>query len=209
MITIRGLTRRFGDQVVLDRLDLDLPDGTVTALLGPNGSGKTTLARLLLGLDTPDSGTLTGLTGCRRAAVFQEDRLCPQLDAVRNIRLVLDHGAPSCTPTAITAELRAAGLPEDALTKPVRDLSGGQRRTVAIVRALLAEADLLILDEPCTGLDAAVKPRVLDLIGRHLGRRATVLITHDPAEARSLGARIVRLTRQTPPGTGTGEPPRV
>lgn len=209
MIRARAVTRRFGEQTVLDHLDLDLPDGTVTALLGPNGSGKTTLARLLLGLDTPDSGTLTGLTGLRRAAVFQEDRLCDQLDAVHNIRLVLDRDSPSATPVAITDELRAAGLPDDALTRPVRDLSGGQRRTVAIVRALLADADLLVLDEPCTGLDSAVKPRVLDRIRDRLGRQATLLITHDPAEARWLGARIVHLARQAPPGTGTSGPPRV
>lgn len=208
MISARALTRRFGEQTVLDHLDLDLPDGTVTALLGPNGSGKTTLARLLLGLDTPDSGSLTGLTGLRRAAVFQEDRLCNQLDAVHNTRLVLDRDAPSASLATIVDELRAAGLPDDALTKPVRDLSGGQRRTVAIVRALLADADLLVLDEPCTGLDTAVKPRVLDRVRGRLGRQATLLITHDPAEARWLGARIVHLTRQPPPSPGTGGPQR-
>ena len=158
MITLRGITHRFGDELVLDDLDLDLDEGRFVALTGPNGSGKTTLARILLGLTVPDAGEIHGIDRRRRAAVFQEDRLCEQLSAVRNVRLVLHRSTPA---DAVVAELRRVGLDDESLTKPVRDLSGGQRRRVAIVRALLADHDLVVLDEPFKGLDPDGKVQVM------------------------------------------------
>lgn len=193
MIAIRGLTKRFGDQVVLDALDLDLAEGRVTALMGPNGSGKTTLARLLLGLAVPDAGEIRGLDDRRRAAVFQEDRLCEQLTAARNVRLVL---ARTTDPSAVDDALRLAGLDGETLVKPVSELSGGQRRRVAIVRALMADADLLVLDEPFKGLDAEAKTLVMSYVRERCAGRTTLLITHDPAEAEWFGVRPIELTRQ-------------
>lgn len=190
MIELRGVTKRFGTHLVLDRLDLRLGTGRVTALMGPNGAGKTTVGRLLLGLARPDYGAVTGLGGLRRAAVFQDDRLCGQLDAVRNVRLVLDRGVPRA---AVVDALRAVGLDDDALAVPVRDLSGGQRRKVAVVRALLADADLVVLDEPFTGLDAVSRDRVLRWVAGAREDRTVLLITHDVADARWFGADLVRL----------------
>lgn len=190
MITLRGVTKRFGEQVVLDRLDLDLVDHRVTAVMGPNGSGKTTLARLLLGLAAPDAGTLTCPAGLRRAAVFQEDRLCEQLTAVGNVRLVLDRTTRT---RVVEDELRRVGLDDDSLTKPVRDLSGGQRRRVVLVRALLAGADLVVLDEPFTGLDVDAKVLAREYVRERCAGRTTLLITHDVDDAAALGARVVRL----------------
>lgn len=189
MIGLRGVTKRYGEQVVLDALDLDLPDGQVTALMGPNGSGKTTIARLLLGLEAPDAGTVDGVPR-RRAAAFQEDRLCGQLTAARNVRLVLDRPLQA---DAVTAELRAVGLDDDALRKPVRELSGGQRRTVAIVRALLAHADFTVLDEPFKGLDTAARERMLAHLATAHAGRTMLLITHDRADADALGAAVIEL----------------
>lgn len=189
MIALRGVTKRFGAHVVLDGFDLDLADD-VTAVMGPNGSGKTTLGRLLLGLETPDGGTITGLDGSRRAAVFQEDRLCEQLSAVGNVRLVLDRGTRR---PVVVEELRRVGLDDDSLTKPVRELSGGQRRRVAIVRALMVQAELVVLDEPFTGLDTDARPVVMAYVGERCQGRTTVLVTHDRAEAEWFGARVVEL----------------
>ena len=194
MITLRGVTKRFGTQVVLDGLDLDLADGVVTAVMGPNGSGKTTLARLLLGLTAPDDGTITGVDVRRGAMTFQEDRLCEQLTAVGNVRLVLDHATHSVA--AVADELRLVGLDPDALAKPVRDLSGGQRRRVAIVRAVLPAADLVVLDEPFKGLDTDAKGQLMDYVRKRCAGRTVLLITHDAAEAEWLDARVVNL-----PGT--------
>ena len=194
MIALRGIRHRFGAELVLDDVDLDLDDGRVTALTGPNGCGKTTLSRFLLGLAVPDTGEVVGVHGLRRAAVFQENRLCEQLSAVGNVRLVLHRSAPS---RVIAAELRCAGLDDTDLTKPVRDLSGGQRRRVAIARAVLADADLLVLDEPFTGLDTLGKVQVMTWVRERCTGQTTLLITHDLAEAQWFGARVVTLGRRT------------
>ena len=189
-VRLRGVTRRFGDHVVLDGLDLELPAGRVTALMGPNGSGKTTVGRLLLGLDEPDAGGVEGLDGRPRSAVFQEDRLCPQLSAVENVRLVLARGADR---TAVVDALAAVGLDDAAVHAPVRELSGGQRRRVAIVRAVLADADLVVLDEPFTGLDQAVKPVTMAWVRDRCAGRTVLLVTHDEREATWFDARVVHL----------------
>ncbi|MGV8979064.1 MAG: ATP-binding cassette domain-containing protein [Cellulomonas sp.] len=187
------MTRRFGDEVVLDGLDLDLDDRGITALMGANGAGKTTVARLLLGLAVPDGGAVSGLEGLRRAAVFQEDRLCDQLTAVGNVRLVLDRAVRA---SAVVDELRRVGLDGESLVKPVRDLSGGQRRRVAIVRALMAEADLVVLDEPFKGLDTEAKALVMAYVREGCAGRTTLLITHDRAEAEWFGADPIELVRR-------------
>lgn len=190
MITLRGVTKRFGTQVVLDRFDLDIEEGVVTAVTGPNGSGKTTLARLLLGLSVPDEGTIDGLDGRRGAMTFQDDRLCEQLTAVGNVRLVL---GSSVDPSTVATALRDVGLDGESLTKPARDLSGGQRRRVAIVRAVLADADLVVLDEPFKGLDTDAKVQVMDYVLERCAGRTVLLITHDLTEAERFGARVVTL----------------
>jgi NitT/TauT family transport system ATP-binding protein len=193
VIVLTGVTKAFGSRVVLRDLSLTLAPGTVTAVLGPNGSGKTTLGRLVLGLETPSGGTITRPAGLRGSAVFQENRLVEHLTAVGNVRLVL----PRSAPPPVDA-LRAVGLAPPSLSAPVRTLSGGQRRRVALVRGLLAPADVLVLDEPFTGLDAETMPQVTAWVRDHLGDRATLLITHDPTEAATLGATVVRLPAPSP-----------
>src|SRR5690606_26214384 len=174
VITLRGVTKRYGEQVVLDGLDLDLPDGAVTALMGPNGSGKTTLARLVLGLEEPDAGGIDRLAGPRVVAAFQEDRRCEQLSAVGNVRLVLERARAA----EAAAAVREAGLADDGLATPVRELSGGQRRRVALVRALVADADVVVLVEPFKGPDRAAHARLLDVVRGRTAGRTVLLITH-------------------------------
>jgi len=190
-ITLHAVSKRFGSQVVLDGLGLVFAPATVTALVGPNGVGKTTVSRILLGLERPDAGRIEGVAGLSKAAVFQEDRLCSHLDAVANVRLVLDRERRD----EATAELARVGLAGGDLIKPVSELSGGQRRRVAIARALVVRADLVILDEPFTGLDAEAKPLVMEYVRERLEGRTAVLITHDPSEVEFLGARVVRLRK--------------
>ncbi|PKQ19121.1 MAG: sulfate transporter [Actinobacteria bacterium HGW-Actinobacteria-8] len=195
-IVLRGVTKRYDDHAVLAGVRLVMEPESVTALTGPNGVGKTTLARLLLGLESPDSGTIDGVAGLRCAAVFQEDRLCGHLDAVANVRLVLDRDQRA----SAEEELAHAGLGSEHLSKPVSELSGGQRRRVAIARAMAARASLVVLDEPFTGLDADTKPAVMEYVRERLVGRTALLITHDPAEAKFLGARVVTLRHS--PGLG-------
>jgi NitT/TauT family transport system ATP-binding protein len=192
MIRLVDVTVRLGGVLVLDALSLDLPDGSVTALTGPNGSGKTTTTRVLLGLAKPQAGRVEGLDGLRRAAAFQEPRLCEHLSAVANVRLVL----PRSTGAATTRTgLEAVGLPRELWEQPVSALSGGQRRRVALVRALAPEADLVVLDEPYAGLDADARDLALAWTSQRLAGRVGVLVTHDPSEAVALGATVVTLER--------------
>lgn len=188
-VTLLGIHKRYGEHVVLADFDVVIPHGTVVALTGPNGSGKTTVGRLMLGLEQPDAGTVGGVGQRTKACVFQENRLCGHLSAVENVRLVLER--ESCA-EAIPA-LRGIGLPQSALPTPVSALSGGQRRRVAIARALAGRAQLVVLDEPFTGIDAQTKAATMTYVRERLAGRTALVITHDPSEAAALGARLMRM----------------
>ena len=114
-IIIREVYRAFGEKEVLHGFSARLQAGTITGLMAPSGSGKTTLLRILMGLDRPQQGKITGLDGLRVSAVFQEDRLCENLNAVANIRLV----TPVLTLETVEASLKAVGL-GDSSRQPVR-----------------------------------------------------------------------------------------
>ena len=159
-----------------------LAAGRITGLMAPSGAGKTTLLRILMGLEQADSGRIDGLDGLRLSAVFQEDRLCDQLDGVSNLRLV----TPSLSRAEARNALEAVGL-ADCIGQPTQELSGGQRRRVAILRGLLADYDLLILDEPFKGLDRETKQLVIEDTQRRCMGKTVLLVTHDPTELDALG----------------------
>lgn len=186
-IIIEGLCKRYGDKVVLRDFSLTLTEGRATCLMAPSGAGKTTLLRLLAGLESPDAGNVNGLEGLRLGVVFQEDRLLDWLDAVENIRLT----APERSGDSIMEALRRFGL-GNIEGQPVGQLSGGMRRRVALLRALLSPADVLLLDEPFNGLDEATRAAVAKEALRLINGRTALLITHDPDEAGLMGAETVR-----------------
>jgi NitT/TauT family transport system ATP-binding protein len=190
MISIRNLTKVYGEKRVLEELSLSLEEGTTTCLMGDSGIGKTTLCHILLGLITADHGTIEGLDGKQTAAVFQEDRLCEQLTAIQNVALV-KKGKPDLA--AIEQELEQVGIDRATAIKPVSQLSGGQKRRVAILRALLAESDLLCLDEPLKGLDKKTKAKVMQYMKVKTEGKTVLLITHDQQEADYFGGRRMSL----------------
>ena len=145
-LEILHLTKRFGEKTLFEDLNLTVEEPAV--LWAPSGWGKTTLLRVLMGLETPTSGSVQGVG--RVSAVFQEDRLCPQLNAVQNVALVLP-GLEIQYKEQIETCFQQFGLDSTALVLPARKLSGGQKRRVALLRALLAPSDTLLLDEPFTG----------------------------------------------------------
>lgn len=181
-IIIRGLCKSFGEKAVLCNVSGTLAAGRITGLMAPSGAGKTTLLRILMGLERADSGRIDGLNGLCISAVFQEDRLCNQLDGVSNLRLV----TPALGRAEAANAMKAVGL-LDCIGQPIRELSGGQRRRVAILRGLLADYDFLILDEPFRGLDRETKRLVMEDTRRRCMERTVLLVTHDAAELEVLG----------------------
>lgn len=173
-IRLENICKAYGDAVILKDFSLTLKQGAVYVLTGASGSGKTTLLHILLGLVTPDSGSVTQKV--RYTAVFQENRLLPRKTAVENLRFV----APKDTKKEALEALLKEILPEDCLQKPIEELSGGMQRRVAIVRAVLCESDCIIMDEPFTGLDDETAQTVIDFIFRHRTGRTLLLSTHQP-----------------------------
>ena len=188
-ITAEHLWKSYGGAEVLRDVSLIVREGEPVCLMAPSGTGKTTLLRLLMGLERPDRGRVLTPPGCRWAAVFQEDRLLEQLDALGNLRFAL---GPALDPEKAAALLAELGL-GDAGEKPARDYSGGMKRRLALARALLAPADALALDEPFAGLDADSRERCLGAIRRQAAGRILLLASHDPDDAPALGARVVAL----------------
>lgn len=173
----------FGERTVLRDCCAVFPCGRVTAITGPSGVGKTTLLNLALGLLHPDSGSVTGIRGRRMAAVFQEDRLCGMLSVRRNLLLV----CPGLQEAQMAGHLERVGLGGELDTR-VDELSGGMKRRAAIVRAVLAQPEVLVLDEPLRGLDAATREQVLAYLSDGCAGRTVLLVTHDEEEAQRLGA---------------------
>ena len=188
-ICIRDLSKSFGDKVVFDNLNLTIRGGMTTCIMAPSGAGKTTLLRILMGLETADAGSVTGLEGKRFSAVFQEERLCENMTAADNIRLVMPS---SVSMSAVLAEMDRIGLCGCA-AQPVCELSGGMRRRVSILRALLAEYDVLFLDEPFKGLDEALKGHVMTYVKENTAGKTVVFVTHDKAEAAALADETTAL----------------
>lgn len=185
-IKLTKLCKAYGEQPVLTDFSVELPSGQTTVLMGQSGCGKTTLLRILANLEQPDSGTLSGIP-MRKSMIFQEDRLCENATAWANLHLC----APKLTKEQAQAGLSALGL-TDLNTQPVREFSGGMKRRVAILRALFADYDLLLADEPFKGLDEKTKLRTMEYFRAHTAGKTVVLVTHEEDEAEFFG-NIIRL----------------
>jgi len=188
-ICVDHVWKAFEDEQVLTDVSFNVPDDTVTCVMAPSGSGKTTLLRLLLGLEAPDRGRIVVPDRCRWSVVFQEDRLLDHLDAEGNLRFVLGERWDEQAAMELLAEV---GL-GDVGAKRVREYSGGMKRRLALVRALLADFDALMLDEPFTGLDRENREKCLAAIRKRMRNRPVLLVTHEEADAEGLEAQIVRL----------------
>ena len=187
-LEIKNLSKQFGEKILFENLSLTVDDPAV--LWAPSGWGKTTLLRILMGLEASDSGTGQGVG--RVGAVFQEDRLCPQLTAVQNVELVLPEGKTQYK-TQIVSDFQRFGYDEQALALPARKLSGGQKRRAALLRALWAGCDTLLLDEPFTGMDPAAMKKAAVMLKARCGAKPTLLATHDKEAIRELGWKVIEL----------------
>ena len=188
-IILDHISKAYGEKQVLRALSHSFPQGQISCILGASGCGKTTLLRLIAGLEAPDSGAITGLEGKKISAVFQEDRLIENLSAEKNVLLTARRGFTRQDARSLLDALCLT----DSAGKAVRNLSGGMKRRTAVARALAADYDLLLLDEPLSGLDSDTRASVMDVIARSVQGRTVIWVTHDPDVARRLGAVILRL----------------
>ena len=207
-IELRGFSKAFGETRALLGIDLRVPPQKTTVLIGPSGCGKSTLLRSIVGLVWPDEGSVCvdgepitpgNILGVRRRMgyVIQEGGLFPHLTAAHNVTLVAAQlGWPAPKLRARLQELATlVQLPRESLDRYPMQLSGGQRQRVSLMRALMLEPNVLLMDEPLGALDPMIRAELqveLRAIFRSLGK-TVVLVTHDLGEAGYFGDRIVLL----------------
>lgn len=202
------LRKTYGRVIALDGVDLSIPTGQTTALIGPSGAGKSSVLRMLIGLDWPDSGEVrfdgeplqrSRLLEQRRRIgyVIQEGGLFPHLSAAANIGLLARTLGWSAQRIAERIEVLAAmcRLPVAALQRYPAELSGGQRQRVGLIRALMLDPEVLLLDEPLGALDPIIRHELQEQMHELFVdlRKTVVLVTHDVAEAAYLADTLVLL----------------
>jgi NitT/TauT family transport system ATP-binding protein len=183
-IVLQSIGKSFGGKRVLDKLSHTFAAGGVHGLTGPSGSGKTTLLNILLGLTAPDTGAVSGVNTAAVSAVFQEDRLCERASVGANIRIAAPRAREK---NALRSLIEEMGLDEKT---PVHELSGGMKRRAALLRAIAAPSELIVMDEPFTGLDEAVKQTAAAAIRRSLGGRTLIVVTHSESDLTLLGGSV-------------------
>ena len=204
MLDASDLVIAFDGRRVLDRLSLHVDAGEIVAVLGPSGAGKSTLLRIIAGLLLPDSGTVAidGVDITHRPAhlrsigmIFQDEQLFPHLDVAANVAFgPLMHRWPSAEIAARVDELLTIVGLEGFGGRSVDRLSGGEKKRVALARSLAPRPDLLLLDEPLTGLDRELHDRLMVELAEVLRIAGTtaILVSHDRDEATALASRVVR-----------------
>ena len=196
-IIIQDLCKSYGALTVLSHLDLHFTSARPCCLMSPSGSGKTTLFRILMGLEQADGGSLrfteNGHPLSKRpriSAVFQEDRLCEAFTPLENVRMAAGRALSA---GQIRKEM-ALLLPEESLDRPVSTLSGGMKRRTALCRAILTPSSVLLMDEPFTGLDDAMRRQVIRYLLDRLAGRLLLLSTHSQEDVSLLGGKCFRLS---------------
>ena len=207
MIELHRVSKMFGDVTAIDAASMTIDAQEIVVVQGPSGSGKTTLLRLIAGLALPDAGeihideavvstpTWASPPYSRGVGVvFQRAALWPHMTVAQNVRFPILQLPQQEALERVTKLLEAVGLQDLARRYPSQ-LSGGEARRVALARALAAQPQRLLLDEPLTHIDPALKERLLGLIKKHAQETGATLlyITHDAHEAEAVGGRLYRI----------------
>ena len=210
ILSLRGVTKKFGAVSALTDIELDVHAGEVVALVGDNGAGKSTLVKVLAGVHQPTEGEIhfagekvtidspARALSLGIATVFQDLALCENLDVVAN--LFLGHELEPWRLDEVAMEVRAWTLLRElaaripSVREPIASLSGGQRQTVAIARSLLLDPKIIMLDEPTAALGVAQTAEVLNLIERVRARGlGVIVISHNMEDVRAVADRIIVL----------------
>ena len=215
MLSLKNLWVEYGDKVVLERISLDITEGSFVSIIGPSGAGKSSLLRVILGQEQPSRGTITldGAVlpaGCGpdRGVVFQRYSVFPHLTVLGNTLLGLEFPASPFTARLFGSQRRAAVGEAEAMLESVgladsrnlypAQMSGGMQQRLAIAQALIKRPRILLLDEPFGALDPGIRSDMHSLITR-LWRDhglTIIMVTHDIKEAFSLGTRVLTLDKR-------------
>lgn len=197
MIKLENICKSYDEKTVLDNIMAEFPDDSITCIMGESGAGKTTLVRIIAGLENADRGTVSG------AGVvsfdFQEDRLINDISAADNIMLVLDKNVLAdlirkrCV-KIINENLAMRFLKDYPSDKSTGTYSGGMKRRVCLVRAMMKKSDTVILDEPFSGMDEETKILAAEYIKKHRDGRICIVVTHEKSDSGLLDGGIYLLT---------------
>ena len=206
-IRFEDITKKFGDKIILDRLNLSIEDGSFTVMIGPSGCGKTTLLRIIAGIGPQTSGKvyldgedISGLPPAKRnvAMVFQNYAIYPTMTVQENIEFGLKNNkVPKEERERLVKEISEIVGIGDLLNRKPSTLSGGQRQRIALARAMVKKPKVFLMDEPLSNLEAKLRVSMrTELIELHNRLKTTfVYVTHDQTEAMSMGTKIILMNR--------------
>ena len=201
MLELKNIVKKYGNNVILDDISLQIKKGEIVSILGPSGSGKTTLLNLILGITDISSGKIiydgediTNVPLEKRGfnIVFQDYALFPNLTAYENIVYGLRNKPGISTEQDVQDFIHLLGL-EEHLNKRISQLSGGQKQRVALARTMVMKPKILLLDEPLSALDGVIKESIKSKI-KEIAREfslTTIIVTHDPEEALTLSDKVL------------------
>lgn len=201
MLELKNIVKKYGNNVILDDISLQIKKGEIVSILGPSGSGKTTLLNLILGITDISSGKIiydgediTDVPLEKRGfnIVFQDYALFPNLTAYENIVYGLRNKPDISTEEDVQDFIHLLGL-EEHLNKRIDQLSGGQKQRVALARTMVMKPKILLLDEPLSALDGVIKESIKSKI-KEIAREfslTTIIVTHDPEEALTLSDKVL------------------
>ncbi len=192
-LTVSNLKKRFGNKMIFDGFSYSFGERGVYALTGESGIGKTTLLRMIAGLDTDYSGSITGGGIGKVSFAFQEHRLFPSLSALQNVVLANNDELTDEAVTAATEMLLSLGISNADMQLYPSELSGGMKARISLARAFLKDAPILLLDEPTGELDAENASIVREIIKKQAEKRLVIIVTHNEDEIFTLSATKIQI----------------